>query len=131
LIRQATLSDITRMVEMGRANYQAVGGGAEYDPEAAARFLHHVILPNGAAFLSGGGMIGGVLCPRWHAPTITEAVKMMWFSSDGSGFRLLGRFCEWARSMRAHPVITTAQDIPAAVLSRYGLARAETMLRGV
>jgi len=131
VIRPATLADIPRLVEMGRENYRDMGGdAADYDPAAAARFASEFIMPSGAVFLSDGGMIGGVLCPRWQAPGVVEAVEMMWWAGDGSGFRLLRRFCEWAQENGAQPVITTGQDIPARVLSRYGLRRSETILRG-
>jgi hypothetical protein len=130
VIRRAKPDDIPALVIMGRENYRAIHGtDAGYSPDAAARFLRNVIFPQGAVFMTRGGMIGGVLCPRWHAPGFVEAVEMMWFAADGSGGFLLRRFCKWARRQNAQPVITST-TMPERLAQRLGLKASETMWRG-
>lgn len=129
MITRATPDDIPHMVRLGALNYAAVNPDADYDPEAAAHFLREMVFKRGAAFISHGGMIGGVLCPRWCAPRQVEAVEMLWYAGDGTGARLLAAFIGWARRCKAVPVVTS-RKIPPRLAARMGLAASETIWRG-
>jgi hypothetical protein len=122
--------DIPRIVALGRENFAAIHGtDAGYDPAAAARFLQDVVFERGAVFLSRAGIIGGVLCPVWHAPGIVEAVEMMWFARDGMGGLLLRKWCVYAERNRAVPVVTSRSMSPA-LAQRLRLKPAETVWKG-
>lgn len=129
MITRATPGDIPFMVSLGALNYAAMHDDGGYDPDAAAHFLREMVFKRGAAFLTRGGMIGGVLCPRWMAPTKVEAIEMLWFAHDGTGAALLKKWVDFADYSRAVPVITS-RKIPPRLAARLGLRGVETIWRG-
>jgi len=119
MIRRATAEDIPRIIELGRGNHAAVSN-APFDADAATGFVRYV-LANGAVFLSGGGMIGGLIHPLWSAPSERQAWEMFWHATDGSGLRLLKAFQSWAHENGATTHFTTTRESPA--LERMGFTR--------
>lgn len=129
MITRATPDDLPFILALGERNYYAANGIGQYSKPAAERFLRDVVFSRGAVFLSHGGMIGGVLCPRWAAPDVVEAVEMMWFAEDGQGAALLAHWCDYAQQSGAVPVVTT-RKLPPRVARRLGLEASETIYRG-
>ena len=129
MITRATPDDIPHIVRLGRANYAAMNDDDAYDSAAAERFLRDVIFAHGAAFISRGGMIGGILSPRWCAPTVTEAVELFWFAQDGSGARLLEAWVSYAERSGAQPVISS-RKLPKRLAGALNMRASETIWRG-
>jgi hypothetical protein len=127
---RAVAADIPRMVEMGRLFHAASPWkDVPYDAEATARVLEQVV-DNGAAFISEGGMIGGLLSPLFFAPSHTVAVELFWWS-NGGGRALREEFEAWARFSGAYAVQMSAlvDDNAEAIdrnYTRAGYAKAET-----
>lgn len=129
MITRATPDDVPFILRLGEKNYYAVNEIGTYDARAADAFLRDFVFPHGAVFLSHGGMIGGILCPRWAAPEVTEAVEMLWFAEDGQGAALLARWCAYAAHAGAVPVVTS-RKLPPRLARRLGLTASETIYRG-
>lgn len=99
MIREATVEDIPRLLEMGekfaaRARLEEHVG---YDP-ASMEKTFRALIENEAfcLFVGERGAIGGVKAPHPfnHARTIAE--EQFWWSEGREGLRLLAKFEEWA-----------------------------------
>jgi len=94
---------------MGRRFFDAAGLPGKFDPVAFSGLAAGLMGRDDAAlFISGGGMIGGVLAPSYAAPGHVMAVEMFWWSEDGEGKALLAAFEGWAASKGAGEVRMTA-----------------------
>lgn len=105
MIRQARLSDIPRIVEMG-AKFHAMSdySFAEFNREATARFLEATINnPDAVIFCHEQGMIGGALVPLYFDPDTKIAIETFWWA-DSEGMALLTHFEWWAEAKGAAAV---------------------------
>lgn len=108
----------------------------EFHPEAFAGFAGKVI-ERGVVFMTGMGMLGGVLHPAYSSPNYLMAVELWWSAHDGRGLSLLCAFEDWAAKNGADEVrmSAVAQHRGAAVgrlLTRRGyVAREVSFTKGL
>lgn len=132
MIRQARLSDIPRIVEMG-AKFHAMSDYTfvEYDPVASAAFLEATIQnPDGIVLCHEQGMIGGALVPLYFNPAKRVAVETFWWA-DANGMALLDHFEWWAEARGAVAVTLSClgnkrDKALGRVFERRGYSKAET-----
>lgn len=129
MIRRAEPGDIPALVEMGRRFHEASGIAAPYCEQATGAFLKGLMgSPDGAVFITEGGMIGGVIAPAYCTTEWKMAVELFWWAEDRQGIRLLGEFERWAAEKGANEVrMTTLSGLEAAerILERRGYAPRE------
>lgn len=95
MIRHATREDIPLILDMGERFFRKAWGDG-FDRKATMDFVGGMIDGAGVVFLSPKGMIGGILCPVYCAPTKVQAVELWWWARDGYGRDLLREFEKWA-----------------------------------
>lgn len=112
---------------MGAAFHAASGLPVPFDPQAMSEVCANLI--PGGVFVSGAGMIGGVIAPALCAPSWRMAVELFWWAEDGKGLALLSAFEAWARENGANEVrMTTLESCKGAarILARRGYGLTET-----
>lgn len=134
MIRQATLEDAPFITEMGMRFVEAAGKPEARFEEMEA-FVRGVI-PMGGAFVSGAGMIVGVLAPLYYRPDYLEAHEVAWWAEDSSGLRLLRAFEDWAEAQGAREIVMSTlpdftRDAAGRLLQRRGYAFREAGFRKV
>jgi hypothetical protein len=123
-MREATLDDMPRLLEMGQRFHAASEMPCGFSNEAIAGLLTNLISePSGAVLISGGGVIGGALSPAYCDPDWIMAVELFWWAEDRQGLRLLKSFEDWAEASGANEVrMTTLSSLPSAdrIIRRKG-----------
>lgn len=124
MIRLATAADILPIVGMVEALRAAVDGPVPVDrSHTAATVARLISSPDARVLLSDSGFIAGVLTPTIISP-VPICQEIGWFSTDGSGLRLLRALESWSRSRGAALVqLSTGSGGPD--LSRLGYRQAE------
>lgn len=96
LIREATESDVMRIVDMVEDLRAAVSGLMPVSrPWTAAMVAGLIQSPDAIVLVSDGGFIAGSLQPTIINPA-RVAMEHGWFARDRSGLRLLRAFEGWA-----------------------------------
>lgn len=124
MIRQATVADMERIVELGgdflaASPYSDLG----YDRPAFAGFAARLMEGPGAIFLSSDGFIGGLLNGLYFNPSVVMGVELFWWAgSEGKGLR--EAFEAWARENGAAGMQSTglANEREAAIRRVYARA---------
>lgn len=128
-IRPAAHSDLDHLVAMGKKFHAMSEQPTPYDPASFREMMATMLLmQDGTVFVSGEGMIGGVLLPSWVAPAWTIATELFWYAEDVRGVDLLIAFEEWAADKGANEIrMTTLGANPRAgtLLRRRGYAASE------
>ena len=108
MIRKAALSDVPEVVGFGAKFHAQAQQPFPYEIEAVTGFVEGLVnSPVGAVFISGTGMIGGVLTPAYCASSWIMAVELFWWAEQG-GVKLLKAFEDWAEEMGANEVRMTS-----------------------
>ena len=92
MIRPAEVSDIPRLLEMGKAFADEAGVTARtgWDDESVTGLLEGLIeSPDGVLFVSEDGMIGGYVAPHPFNRKMRMFVELFWRARDGNGLALL------------------------------------------
>jgi GNAT superfamily N-acetyltransferase len=108
MIRQATLEDIPKIVEMGSQFYELVDLPVSYDPLSVAETMKSLIDSDlGAIFVDDkiNGAIGALLYPHYfNHNTLTGGELFWWVNPEHRGrlgSQLLDTMEEWVESMGA------------------------------
>lgn len=131
-MRQATVEDIPRIVELGRAFHAASPWrDVAYDADATANTVAGAITGPGVVFLTENGMIGGIVSPLWFNPAVKVGIEMFWWAPTG-GRALREAFEQWAKSEGATMIQFSAladENLERVdrIYSRSGFTRAETV----
>lgn len=99
MIREAVVSDIPRLMEMGGkfADKARLIEHVGYDPESMAEtFAYMIEDENCAVFVGESGAIGGMKSPHPFNHDHWIAQELFWWSEGREGFRLLDAFEAWA-----------------------------------
>lgn len=101
-VRRASLEDIPEIVAWGRKFYDASPwpGKSEFCPESLKNTLSSMIEGQGAVFLNGSGICGGVIFPLFFNSSDHVAVELFWFAERG-GWGLRKAFEAWAQDAGA------------------------------
>lgn len=106
-MRPAEPSDIPVLVEMGRKFHAAAGLSAFYafDPASFAQTLSRLLeSPDGAVFVTDGGMIGGLAYPLYLNAHHKCGQELFWWVEPerrGRGRDLMATLEDWGRSRGA------------------------------
>ncbi len=124
MIREATYSDLNRLVSMGEKFHQKSDMDAPYRDEDAVGFLMSLIEnPHAVVLISEGGMIGGQLVPAYFSRDWIMSVELFWWAEDGNGRKLLEAFENWSQKSGANEVrMTTLSNLGGAdkIMNRRG-----------
>ncbi len=129
-MRRATVEDIPRIVDMGRAFHSySPWRHVPFDPHATGDFAASIIR-NGVIFLTEDGMCGGCITPFYFSPDYKLGVEMFWWAPK-HGRELRKAFEAWAQENGATAVQFSAlsdnrSEAVNAVYTRAGFERAET-----
>ena len=120
MIREATVEDIPRIVELG-AEFLAYSPYRHHalDREAFASFAHGLIASeDGVVLLSDDGMFGGLITGLYFNPAIRVASELFWWARK-EGRQLREAFEAWARDRGAEEVhMTGLLDERAATIAK-------------
>lgn len=99
MIREATLQDIPRLLEMGQkfADRAGLSEHCGYDPESMAKTFEAMI--EGEAFclfIGEHGAIGGMKAPHPFNHAKQMADELFWWSEGREGMRLLDAYEQWS-----------------------------------
>lgn len=101
MIREATESDVMRIVDMVEDLRAAVNGLMPVSrPWTASMVAGLILSPEAVVYVSAGGFIAGSMQPTIINPA-RVAMEHGWFARDRSGMRLLRAFEEWAAEQGA------------------------------
>jgi GNAT superfamily N-acetyltransferase len=91
MIRRATLSDIPRLLEMGRKFSDKAGleRHVGYDPQSMADTFEALITNGHPLFVSDAGAIGATLTKHPFNQEHVVAQELFWWSEGGDGHQLL------------------------------------------
>lgn len=130
-VRPATATDILSIVDMVETLRAAVAGPIVVDRAWTAQTLAALIAsPDGAVWVSGGGFLAASIQRSVVSP-VPMAVEHGWWSTDGSGLRLLRAYERWAQDKGA-AVVTLSTGATGPDLARLGYRRAEqAWVRGI
>ena len=97
MIRRATLSDVPRIVQLGRKFHAySIWRDLPYDLEAVARTAYSMVKnEDGAVFLSDDGLCGGLINALYFSPSHRIAVELFWYAPT-EGKELREAFEAWA-----------------------------------
>jgi hypothetical protein len=102
LIRKAGVNDIDEIAEWGRKFYDASLFPERIDFNAGdlKTSLRSMIEGDGAVFLNGHGICGGVIVPLYFNHSAKTAVELFWYAERG-GRGLRRAFEAWAKDAGA------------------------------
>lgn len=112
MIREATYSDIAKIMSLGRefADEAGVTARVGWSDESVEMLLVSLIeSPNGVLLVSDDGMIGGVIYPHPFSG-LNIFVEMFWRARDGNGLALLNAAEKAARERGASQMVMIAMD---------------------
>jgi len=97
VIRRAGLDDIDEAVTWGRKFYEGSkwNGQTDFDLVSVKITLQTLIEGDGAVFLNGHGIIGGIISPLYFNHSEKIAAELFWYADKG-GKELKIAFDEWA-----------------------------------
>lgn len=113
MIREATLSDIPRLLEWGQAfaDRARLCEHVGYEPaDMETTFRAMIEAPEHVIFVSETGAIGALSCPHPFNRQTIIAEEMFWWA-DGGGLRLLSRLREWCRDRNARLIMRTLEAV--------------------
>lgn len=117
MLREATIEDLDRLIEVGRAMHEESPRFREltFDPERLARTLQMAIeSPDAFTWVDerGGEVAGGlfaILTPHWFSPDLTSCDLGLFMLPEHRGTlapaRLLNAYATWARSRGAKHIL--------------------------
>lgn len=114
MIREATIDDIPRLLEMGQAFAERAELNAHvgYDPASMALTFGAMIeSPSYCLFVSDTGAIGGVVGPHPFNHEQPIADEIFWWSEGRDGVRLLEAYEEWATAQGAVVRMTALEAV--------------------
>lgn len=111
MIREADLSDIPRIVDMGEAMHGALDLDVPFEPDDFAETVTQQIMDSSRLMLVTDdltGMFAGISAPFFFNYRERYVAELFWWmeeSARGRGLELLRGFEEWARSMGASKLV--------------------------
>lgn len=104
MIRDASLSDIPAMLELGKrfADDAGVTDWVEWDADSVTAMLVFLIEDdNGICLVTDGGMFGGFVFPHEFNKSVLVFKEVFWRAERGGGVRMLKRAEAWAKAKGA------------------------------
>lgn len=123
MIREATVRDIPRLLEMGKAFADEAGVTARvgWDGDDVAALLEGLILSaDGIVLMSERGMIGGYVAPHPFNTACRLFVELFWRDPGGEGLALLRAAEGAAKERGASKSLMVAMDDMGRTRRLYG-----------
>lgn len=114
MIRPAEVSDIPRLLEMGRkfAEKAKLDDHVGYDPHSMVQTFEAMIDGDQfALFIGESGSIGGMIAPHPFNYEQKFVDELFWWSEGREGLRLLKAFEDWAASQGAMVRMTALEAV--------------------
>lgn len=102
MIREATLEDIPRILDIGR-RFCSLAGQQFNEPVLAQSLAEMITADSSVILVSDGGVIAGIAYPYYFSGELV-AQELFWWADSG-GLKLLQAFEEWARNAGAKRVL--------------------------
>lgn len=94
-MRKATLDDMPRLMEMGRAFHAAVRPEWPWSDDGFADLMRR-LMKSGHVTITDGGFMAGVKMAHPVNPHWWVAHELLWWAEDGSGPQHFKAFRKWA-----------------------------------
>lgn len=120
MIKQATLEDMDRLMELSRAFHQeSIYVQIPFDDDTVRTALMQLI-SIGSVFLNDHGFVAGTLTNLMFNRNVTVAAELAWYCPQGDGRELKEAFERWATAQGAIAVqFSTFNNVYAAKLAKY------------